>query len=75
MQANAGRIRHVHLSELGLPPVAERPLHKRLAALLEEAGYAGYVSLEMAALDDAAPLESCLRYLRRVFGPEEAMRA
>ncbi len=72
LRENAALIHHVHLSELGLPPVPERPFHGKLAALLREVGYDGYVSLEMGAGASVEPLDKCLQYLRSVFSASKA---
>ena len=72
LREHASLIRHVHLSELGLPPVPERPYHRQVADLLTESGYTGYVSLEIGARESRVALLEGLDYLRRVFGAEEA---
>lgn len=75
LRENASCIHHVHWSALGLPPVSARPLDGALAALLRECGYPGYVSLEMAAGEESAPLLRCLETLPRIFGDAPAKEA
>ncbi len=41
------RVSHIHLSEPGLAPIERRPLHRELAAILRDAGYDRYISIEM----------------------------
>ena len=65
-------ISHVHLSEPYLVAIKERPLHCRIAALLREVDYMGYVSLEMRTGDEGSTSElmQSITYLTRVFGDE-----
>lgn len=61
-------INHVHISEPKLKPIKERPLHKDLKVLLETEKYQGYVSIEMGKTDDIKMIESCMEYVRGIFG-------
>lgn len=61
-----GQINHVHISEPYLAPVQPRAEHRRLAAILKEEGYAGYVSLEMKS-QPLNVVEKTLAYLVEVF--------
>jgi len=60
-------INHVHISEPGLKPIADRQLHRRLAALLENCGYSGYVSIEMGKGPEAAEIDRIMGYVEGVF--------
>lgn len=60
------KIHHVHISEPGLVPIERRPLHRALAALLREEGYAGCVSIEMRA-QPLAVLDAVAGYIAEVF--------
>ena len=60
-------IHHVHISEPGLALIEKREGHKRLARLLCEEGYTGFVSLEMREQPFAA-FEKAAIYLAEVFG-------
>lgn len=59
-------VSHVHISEPGLAPLTPRPEHARLAALLRQAGYAGFVSIEMATTS-LAHVERALQDIAEVF--------
>lgn len=59
-------ISHVHVSEPGLAPIRRRPEHARLARALREAGYGGFVSVEMARTDVQTVLDT-IKYIAEVF--------
>lgn len=61
-------INHVHVSEPYMKPVIARDLHEQLAGLLRSSGYNGYVSIEVATVDDVAVIGSMIGYVREVFG-------
>ena len=44
---NLEQVSHIHLSEPELAPIRPRPVHRELARRLREAGYTGFVSVEM----------------------------
>ncbi len=62
-------VNHVHISEPGLKPVQERPLHRELNALLREEGYDGFVSVEMGKAEDGSlgALRDAMIYVQSVF--------
>lgn len=60
-------INHVHISEPGLKPIEERPIHRELKALLEKEGYDGFISIEMGKVDNLAILEEKINYVRGIF--------
>ena len=60
-------IKHVHISEPGLKPIVERPIHWELKALLEKEGYDRFISIEMGKVDDIGILEDRRAYVRRIF--------
>lgn len=59
-------VSHVHISEPGLAPIRPRPEHARLAAVLRENGYPGFVSIEMGRADPAA-VQTAAAYVSEVF--------
>lgn len=61
------KINHVHISEPGLKTIEKRMQHKELAACLQEEGYQGFVSIEMAKVEDICIIEECMAYVRDVF--------
>ena len=63
---NLDLVSHIHLSEPGLAPLSPRPLHRELAQQLRQAGYQGFVSIEMKTQPrgDAARV---LQYAAEVF--------
>ena len=64
------RIHHVHISEPGLKPIQQRALHRKLADLLKNGHYQGFVSIEMGRLESLSDIEDCMRYIRSIFGDE-----
>lgn len=76
LEGNIGVIRHVHISEPFLKPIARnrdrRQFHSELASFLRENSYQGYVSVEMGKSEDASGrlsvLDEILAYGREVFG-------
>lgn len=60
-------INHIHISEPGLKPIVERPIHRELKDLLEKEGYDRFISIEMGKVDDLAILDEKMNYVRRIF--------
>ena len=56
---NLEQVSHIHLSEPELAPIRPRPVHRELARRLREAGYTGFVSVEMKT----QPVETVRRVL------------
>ncbi len=69
LEAMAPYIHHVHVSEPHLAPLdpAHEPLWGALRSVLESIGYAGAVSLEMAA-SDVTTAKASIEALQRTFG-------
>ena len=63
---NLDLVSHIHLSEPALAPLEPRPLHRELARRLQEAGYQGFVSIEMKT-HPAETAARVLRYAAEVF--------
>lgn len=59
-------VSHVHISEPGLAPIEQRPLHKELALLLGALNYKGFVSVEMKTTD-LETIKKSLAYVAEVF--------
>lgn len=57
-------IHHVHLSEPGLAPLQEHPLHRELVMLLQQEGYGRYLSIEMATVPELGTVRNTLHYVR-----------
>lgn len=57
-------INHVHVSEPGLAIIEERELHSQLFAVLQEIGYARYVSIEMGRKS----VDECQKICKYLFG-------
>ena len=76
LEGNSGVIRHVHVSEPFLNPIAmhrdRRHLLSELASFLRENDYQGYVSVVMGKLQDVSErlsvLDEILAYGREMFG-------
>ena len=60
-------INHVHISEPGLKPIAERELHKELKKVLSAENYSGFISVEMGKTEDIAVIENTLLYVREIY--------
>jgi len=57
-------VNHVHVSEPYLKPIENRSLHKDLLAMLGEAKYAGYVSIEMGKVDPLEEIRKAMTYVK-----------
>lgn len=60
-------INHVHISEPGLKPITERPLHRALCRLLKEECYGRFVSIEMGKIDSTEEMQKIFAYMGSVF--------
>ena len=60
-------IHHVHISEPGLVPLQERPLHRELAAFLRSFAYEGFVSIEAGRQEDPGVLAGMMEYVACLF--------
>ena len=67
IDGNVDIINHVQISEPGLKPIEERPIHIRLRDLLADYGFDRYVSIEMGKQDDISALISCMEYISTIF--------
>lgn len=61
-------INHVHISEPGLYPIAQRVLHNTLFDLLKEMGYEKYVSIEMGNKNYVEQVKAIMEYIARCNG-------
>lgn len=59
-------IKHVHISEPLLVLIKKRSIHKEVICALSEAGYSGYVSLEMRCQDNIDDVLKAATYLREL---------
>ena len=64
---NVKLINHVHISEPGLKQIEKRNIHKEIKDILVDEEYKGFVSVEMAKVDDVYSIDESLRYVRSVF--------
>ena len=60
-------INHVHISEPGLKLIEKRELHKKLADILQEGNYEGYVSIEMGKQENVEVIKNAMQYVAEVF--------
>lgn len=67
LSGNVHLINHVHISEPGLKQVVERDLHKKLKSVLINENYQGFISIEMAKLDDIKSVEKVMQYVKEIF--------
>lgn len=68
VEENLPLIQHIHISEPNLQLVKPRSIHQKLAQILRNKGYAGFVSIEMGKRDEIAETTSVLEYVKGVFG-------
>jgi len=61
-------INHVHISEPGLKPIEVREFNKVFAGKLHDAGYQGFVSIEMGKCDDLSVVRQTMEYVSSVYG-------
>lgn len=61
-------INHVHVSEPGLKPIKQRQIHQKLAELLKDCNYHGFVSIEVGKQAKVAELEETMKYVKTLFG-------
>lgn len=74
LKGHVHQINHVHISEPGLKPVEKRPLHRRLAEILAEGNYQGFISIEVGknnlGTEPLVVLEDMMRYVTEIFEKE-----
>lgn len=64
---NVHLINHVHISEPGLKPIEKKSLHQKLKKILIDENYGGFISIEMAKVDEISVIVSALKYLGSIF--------
>lgn len=67
LEGSVRLINHVHISEPGLRLIEKRGLHSELKSILMNEGYRGFVSIEMAKVEDMSLLEETMRYVKELF--------
>lgn len=70
LRDNVSRINHVHISEPGLKPIEKRKLHTDLYEVLNEEGYAGFVSIEMGKVEDIEVIKQAMSYVKSIYKSE-----
>lgn len=68
LQGNINYINHVHISEPWLKIIEKREMHKILRNILLEENYEGFVSIEMAKIDEIKKIEEVVKYVKKIFG-------
>lgn len=71
LRGQVKNISHVHISEPFLKPIEKRELHKKVADILREENYQGFVSIEMGKVEDLSVLRQAMDYMKEVFGTDE----
>ena len=61
-------INHIHISEPYLKPIKPRKLHTKLASMLKDIDYQGFVSIEVGLQDDMVELSKMMEYVKGIFG-------
>lgn len=67
LTGNIHLINHVHISEPGLSPIAERLIHGELYKLLKAEGYNRFVSIEMGKNGSIETIKKIVAYVGEVF--------
>lgn len=70
LKDNVKYINHVHVSEPHLKPIEVRELHEKIANILQEEKYKGFISIEMGAVKQLSIIEEAMKYVRKVFTDE-----
>ena len=68
LKGNVKYINHVHISEPWLKIIEKREIHKALKYVLLEENYEGFISVEMAKVDDIEKIEDIIIYVKEIFG-------
>lgn len=68
LKGRISMINHVHISEPNLRPIEKREIHQKLADLLRQEKYQGFVSIEMGKVEDTVIIEEAMKYVQEVFG-------
>lgn len=68
LRGNISYINHVHISEPWLKIIEKREMHKILRNILLEENYEGFVSIEMAKIDEIKKIEDVVKYVKKIFG-------
>lgn len=61
-------VNHVHISEPSLMPIQKRLMHRKLADILRQHNYSGYVSIEMGRQNSIEQISAIMSYVAEVFG-------
>lgn len=61
-------ISHVHISEPGLKKIEHHSIHKELYSFLSDAGYNGFVSIEMGKQANMKDIVETIKYIGGIFG-------
>lgn len=64
---DVSRVSHVHVSEPGLAPIERRGMHREVAAMLLDAGYDRFVSIEMRSTGSLDDVLRAMDYVSEVF--------
>ena len=64
---NVEYINHVHISEPWLKMIEKREIHKKLKSILKNENYKGFISIEMAKVEEIEEIEKVMEYVREVF--------
>jgi sugar phosphate isomerase/epimerase len=67
LQGNEAFINHVHISEPGLKLIEQRKIHLELNQFLKNAGYEGFISIEVGKQDTIIVLEETMKYVKEIF--------
>ena len=70
---NLELINHIHISEPHLVKITNRDIHKKLINRLVENNYQGYISIEMATLDNVDEVKDVITYVKELTELNEAV--
>lgn len=67
IERNLQFVNHIHISEPNLVKIEKRPLHRELAAILNEGNYKKFVSIEMKQYEDISVIKETIDYITEVY--------
>ncbi|MCL2152345.1 MAG: sugar phosphate isomerase/epimerase [Oscillospiraceae bacterium] len=66
LKDNIDLVSHIHISEPNLVPIKKRELHGSLISILQELGYTGFLSIEMANPNDIEVVKTIILYAKEL---------
>lgn len=67
IEDNIELVNHIHISEPNLVLIEKRDIHNKLARMLKEKEYNGFISIEMGMRENIQEVKACIEYISEVF--------